>query len=93
MQTSQMGHRAWQTTLINLDTINPITLLFYSVVSKHGVTLQPAGLKVKILLPGGGEVAQGVKVLATNPHDLGLNHKTHVAEEETNPASCALTSP
>lgn len=41
MQTSKMDHRAWQTTLINLDIINSITL-FYSAVLIQDITLQPS---------------------------------------------------
>lgn len=48
MQTSEMDHRAWQTTSINLDIINPMTLFCFILLFQNRISLyNPAGLKVK----------------------------------------------
>lgn len=64
MQTSEMDHRAWQTTSINLDIINPMTLFCFILLFQNRIS------------PEGGEMAQGGKVLVTEPGDLRLP-KTH----------------
>lgn len=85
-----MDHRAWQTTSINLDTINPMTLFCFILLFQNRISFyNPAGLKVKIL-PEGGEMAQGVKVLVTGPGDLSLNPR--LMRNENQSSKLALTS-
>lgn len=92
VQTSKMDHRAWQTTLINLDIINLITLFCFLLFGNSMTLYNPDSLKVKILLLGGSEMAQLVKMLATKPDDLSSNPRTRGQKNRTNTASGTLTS-